>query len=93
MTSSSPGLVYGFVIVITAASIVSLSNNFSIGFGSFVEKRVSPFLSLNPAVQEDPCMNDNRFDCEPTYTYRHVISLTNDSNRFNVSTLRGHVAH
>ncbi len=68
-----------------AASIVDLSNDFSIGFGSFVEKVAGPFTSLDERFQMDPCLNNNNFDCVATYSYRHVISLTNDSGFFTVS--------
>ena len=67
-----------------AQRIVGLSSNFTIGFGSFVEKVVDPFTTLDPRYRNDPCFQDG---CEATYSYRHVISLTNDSSRFNVSNI------
>lgn len=66
-----------------AQRIRTLSTNFQIGFGSFVDKVLGPYTSLNPDVQDNPC-RDEPDDCEPTYSYRHVISLTSDVDRFEV---------
>jgi hypothetical protein len=75
------------VLLYAASTVTGLSRNFSIGFGSFVEKVAPPFTTLNRDLQLDPCPNDNRFDCEPTYSYRHIVSLTNQSSRFTVCLL------
>ena len=72
-----------FSVICLATCIRQLSTNFRIGFGSFVDKRVGPFVELDPAIQQNPCPNDPRI-CEPTYSYRHVISLTDDADEFNV---------
>uniref|UniRef100_A0A8C5U163 Integrin beta n=1 Tax=Malurus cyaneus samueli TaxID=2593467 RepID=A0A8C5U163_9PASS len=45
-----------------------LTSNFRLGFGSFVEKPVSPFIKTT---------------CLPTFGYKHVLSLTNDAEKFN----------
>lgn len=63
-----------------AQSIVDISTNFTIGFGSFVDKVLTPYVNLNPFRLDDPCFPDG---CEAPYSYRHVITLTNDSNTFN----------
>ena len=69
-----------------AASIVGISTNFTIGFGSFVDKRLGPYVNLRPEVQNDPCFDNSNFDnCVPTYSYRHVVRLTPNQNEFNVS--------
>lgn len=62
---------------------MGLSTNFRIGFGSFVDKVAGPYTSLNPLVQDNPCRGSG-ITCMPTYSYRHIISLTDDSDRFNV---------
>lgn len=31
-----------------AAAIVDISSNFTIGFGSFVDKQLAPFVNINP---------------------------------------------
>ena len=66
----------------TADEIADISSDFRIGFGSFVDKRVSPFVSLDINRQEDPCLSG----CVSTYSYRHHVDLTDDSQFFGVST-------
>ncbi|XP_048342295.1 integrin beta-6 isoform X1 [Sphaerodactylus townsendi] len=59
-----------------------LTSNFQLGFGTFVEKPVSPFIKTVPEEIENPCRGFTD-DCSPTFGYRHILSLTNDSERFN----------
>ena len=70
--------------VTIVATISSLSTNFQIGFGSFVDKSVGPYSSLDPAIQQNPCRSIAP-GCVPTYSYRHVLSLTENASIFNVS--------
>ncbi|XP_070587709.1 integrin beta-6 isoform X1 [Erythrolamprus reginae] len=58
------------------------TSNFQIGFGSFVEKPVLPFINTLKEDLKNPCRNI-AFDCLPTFGYKHVLSLTNDAERFN----------
>ena len=58
-----------------------LSTNYRIGFGSFVDKTVGPYTIM----RDNPCQSDP--PCEATYSYRHVISLTNDSQLFQVGLI------
>ena len=74
------------LFVFAAASIVGISTNFRIGFGSFVDKRLGPYVNLRPEVQDNPCMGNSQFSpCVAIYSYKHVVSLTPDENFFNVS--------
>uniref|UniRef100_A0A8D0ED60 Integrin beta n=1 Tax=Salvator merianae TaxID=96440 RepID=A0A8D0ED60_SALMN len=59
-----------------------LTSNFQLGFGSFVEKPVSPFINTMADEIQNPCRSLH-YDCSPTFGYKHVLSLTNDSERFN----------
>lgn len=59
-----------------------LTSNFQLGFGSFVEKPVSPFINTVPEDIQNPCRNVP-YDCSPTFGYKHVLPLTNDSEKFN----------
>lgn len=69
-----------------ANSIVALSTNFSIGFGSFVEKVAAPFVSLDERFQTNPCRGTTfQNNCDAVYSYRHVISLTSNSTDFRAS--------
>ena len=73
----------------TAERIVGISTNFAIGFGSFVDKRQAPFVNVNPARLENPCVGNPNFPngCQAPYSFRHVISLTPNQTLFNVSLL------
>lgn len=52
-----------------------------IGFGSFVDKTVLPFVSTVPAKLRHPC--PTRLErCQPPFSFRHVLSLTGDATAF-----------
>ncbi|XP_013925223.1 PREDICTED: integrin beta-6 isoform X2 [Thamnophis sirtalis] len=59
-----------------------LTSNFQMGFGSFVEKPVLPYINTLTEDLRNPCRNVP-FDCLPTFGYKHVLPLTNDAERFN----------
>ncbi|XP_038607204.1 integrin beta-6 [Tachyglossus aculeatus] len=59
-----------------------LTSNFRLGFGSFVEKPVSPFMKTTPEEIANPCRSVP-YLCLPTFGYKHVLPLTNDAERFN----------
>ncbi|XP_074729473.1 integrin beta-6 isoform X4 [Strix uralensis] len=59
-----------------------LTSNFRLGFGSFVEKPVSPFIKTTAAEINNPCRSVP-YECLPTFGYKHVLSLTNDAEKFN----------
>lgn len=59
-----------------------LTSNFRLGFGSFVEKPVSPFIKTTAEEINNPCRSVP-YECLPTFGYKHVLSLTNDAEKFN----------
>ncbi|KAG8432378.1 hypothetical protein GDO86_016858 [Hymenochirus boettgeri] len=59
-----------------------LTNNFHLGFGTFVEKPVSPFIKTVPKDLENPCHSVPYF-CLPAFGYKHVLSLTQNAESFN----------
>ncbi|XP_038222771.1 integrin beta-nu [Zerene cesonia] len=59
----------------------NLTDNFRLGFGSFAEKPVMPFISVDPGRRANPCTVEEE-DCEATYSYKHHLSLTNTVNAF-----------
>lgn len=67
-----------------ANSIVGISNNFTIGFGSFVDKVLVPYINLSPEYLSNPCANRQSTQCVPIYSYKHVVSLTPNQTFFNV---------
>ncbi|XP_066226120.1 integrin beta-2-like [Saccopteryx leptura] len=52
-----------------------------IGFGSFVDKTVLPFVNTHPEKLRNPCPNKEK-ECQPPFAFRHVLKLTDDSSRF-----------
>ncbi|XP_036396613.1 integrin beta-2-like [Megalops cyprinoides] len=60
----------------------TITSRARIGFGSFVDKTVLPFTNTNPDKLKKPCP-ENETSCEPAFGYRHVLSLTDDQNKFN----------
>lgn len=61
-----------------------LTSNFRLGFGSFVDKNMSPFSYTAPKYQENPCNGYKLFpNCVPTFGFRHILSLTDKVDRFN----------
>lgn len=49
---------------------------FRLGFGSFAEKPIMPFISMDKGRRANPCSVEE-VACEPTYAYKHHLSLTN----------------
>ncbi|CAG5858092.1 unnamed protein product [Menidia menidia] len=62
--------------------MASLTSKFRMGFGSFVEKPVLPFIKITKDMLSNPC-SDVRSTCQPTFGYKHVLSLTSRTDRFN----------
>lgn len=62
-------------------SLSNLTENFRLGFGSFADKPIMPFI--NPGSGENPCdlVHDK---CLPTYGFKHKLSLTDDTQQFVV---------
>lgn len=58
-----------------------ITSDFRIGFGSFVEKTVMPYISTTPAKLLNPCMGDQ--NCTSPFSYKNVLKLTSDGKRFN----------
>ncbi|XP_072253637.1 integrin beta-5 [Leuresthes tenuis] len=67
-----------------AQEMGKLTSNFRLGFGSFVDKNMSPFSYTAPKYQENPCNGYKLFPkCVPTFGFRHILSLTDKVDRFN----------
>lgn len=52
-----------------------------IGFGSFVDKTVLPFVNTHPEKLRNPCPNKEKA-CQPPFAFRHVLKLTSNSQQF-----------
>ncbi|XP_069577117.1 integrin beta-5 [Brachyistius frenatus] len=67
-----------------AQEMGKLTSNFRLGFGSFVDKNMSPFSYTAPKYQENPCNGYKLFpNCVPTFGFRHILPLTDQVDRFN----------
>ncbi|XP_055521127.1 integrin beta-1-B-like [Leucoraja erinacea] len=58
-----------------------ITSDFRIGFGSFVDKTVMPYISTTPAKRKNPCPNGEI--CTSPFSYKNVLPLTNDGSKFN----------
>ncbi|KAJ8272483.1 hypothetical protein GJAV_G00089630 [Gymnothorax javanicus] len=58
-----------------------ITSDFRIGFGSFVEKTVMPYISTTPAKLLNPCTGDQ--NCTSPFSYKNVLKLTSDGQQFN----------
>uniref|UniRef100_H3D1V2 Integrin beta n=1 Tax=Tetraodon nigroviridis TaxID=99883 RepID=H3D1V2_TETNG len=62
-----------------------LTSNFRLGFGSFVDKNMSPFSYTAEKYRENPCNGYKPFpNCVPTFGFRHILPLTDKVDSFNV---------
>ncbi|NWS76085.1 ITB2 protein, partial [Crotophaga sulcirostris] len=52
-----------------------------IGFGSFVDKTVLPFVNTHPEKLQNPCPNKDK-KCQPPFAFKHILSLTDDAKKF-----------
>ncbi|XP_028835622.1 integrin beta-6 isoform X2 [Denticeps clupeoides] len=59
-----------------------LTSKFRLGFGSFVEKALLPYIKITPEDLKNPCWGVDA-TCLPAFGYRHVLSLTNSTHQFN----------
>uniref|UniRef100_A0A667YCD6 Integrin beta n=1 Tax=Myripristis murdjan TaxID=586833 RepID=A0A667YCD6_9TELE len=62
--------------------MAKLTSKFRLGFGSFVEKPTLPYIRITEEELANPCRSvDNT--CLPTFGYKHVLSLTSSTDKFN----------
>lgn len=67
-----------------AEEMKKLTSNFRLGFGTFVDKNLSPFSYTAPKFQENPCKGYKPFpNCVPSFGFRNLLSLTDKVDRFN----------
>ncbi|KAK9970945.1 hypothetical protein ABG768_026847 [Culter alburnus] len=64
-----------------------LSDDYTIGFGKFVDKVTEPQTDMRPAKLAEPWTNS-----DPPFSFRHVITLTNDTNSFRQKLQRERIS-
>ncbi|KAM9826325.1 integrin beta-6 [Syngnathus typhle] len=62
--------------------MAKLTSKFRMGFGSFVEKPVLPYIKITEEELANPCSSADA-TCLPTFGYKHVLSLTSNTDKFN----------
>uniref|UniRef100_A0AAQ4QIV3 Integrin beta n=1 Tax=Gasterosteus aculeatus aculeatus TaxID=481459 RepID=A0AAQ4QIV3_GASAC len=67
-----------------------ITSDFRIGFGSFVEKTVMPYISTTPAKLLNPCTGDQ--NCTSPFSYKNVLKLTSDGKKFNNLVGQQHIS-
>lgn len=60
-----------------AADMSSITKNFRLGFGSFVDKTVSPYVSVAPRKKQSPCKG-----CSAPYGFKHQLTLDLNTSLF-----------
>lgn len=60
-----------------ATQMKTITKNFRLGFGSFVDKVVSPFVSTVPKKLESPC-----FQCVSPYGFKNQLKLDLETEKF-----------
>lgn len=60
-------------------SLNNLTENFRLGFGSFADKPIMPFIY--PGTEDNPCKLVQE-TCVPTYGFKHKLPLTEDIKQF-----------
>ncbi|XP_034949317.1 integrin beta-PS [Chelonus insularis] len=58
-------------------SMSKITSNFRLGFGSFVDKVVMPYVSTIPKALKEPCDG-----CAAPYGYKNVMRLSTDTSEF-----------
>uniref|UniRef100_A0AAQ5YBQ1 Integrin beta n=1 Tax=Amphiprion ocellaris TaxID=80972 RepID=A0AAQ5YBQ1_AMPOC len=57
------------------------SSDLWLGFGSFVDKPVSPYINVHPSKISNPC-SDYEIRCRPAHGFHHVLSMTGNMSEF-----------
>ncbi|XP_062846877.1 integrin beta-8 [Trichomycterus rosablanca] len=57
------------------------SSDFRVGFGSFVDKPVSPYIDVHPSKIVNPC-SDYEVNCRPAHGFTHVLPVTENMTEF-----------
>ncbi|TRY72896.1 hypothetical protein DNTS_021711 [Danionella cerebrum] len=57
------------------------SSDFRVGFGSFVDKPVSPYINVHPSKLINPC-SDYEVHCRPAHGFIHVLPVTENMTEF-----------
>nr|XP_046200591.1 integrin beta-7-like isoform X4 [Oncorhynchus gorbuscha] len=65
-----------------ATALKNITSVVRIGFGSFVDKVVEPYVSTVEAKLANPCNEGYKSPCQPAFSFKHVLKLTEDVEEF-----------
>ncbi len=68
-------------------AVRDVTQDFQIGFGSFVDKEVMPFISLVP---QDNCQSDG--GCPSPYSFQHQMDLSPDASTFQAKVAAANIS-
>ncbi|KAG5850493.1 hypothetical protein ANANG_G00083050 [Anguilla anguilla] len=60
----------------------NITQDFRMGFGAFVDKTVMPYISTTESMLQNPCKRQEPQSCAPAFSFRHVLSLTQNGSLF-----------
>ncbi|KAH0629035.1 hypothetical protein JD844_010789 [Phrynosoma platyrhinos] len=63
------------------AVLRNITTSAKIGFGSFIDKTVVPYVSTAPSKWQNPCPHLNE-NCQSPFSYQHVLPLTDNASEF-----------
>eukprot|EP00062_Callorhinchus_milii_P006445 gi/632946998/ref/XP_007888838.1/ PREDICTED: integrin beta-2 isoform X2 [Callorhinchus milii] len=72
-------------------ALTSVTKSIQIGFGSFVDKTVLPFVNTNKEKMKNPCPTKSQ-KCQPPFDFKHVLKLTNNADTFNTEVQKQHIS-
>ncbi|XP_035595727.1 integrin beta-7-like isoform X4 [Oncorhynchus keta] len=65
-----------------ATAMKNITSAVRIGFGSFVDKVEEPYVSTVEAKLANPCNEGYKSPCQPAFSFKHVLKLTEDVEEF-----------
>ncbi|KAJ8024438.1 Integrin beta-6 [Holothuria leucospilota] len=66
-----------------ADSVKGITRRIKLGFGSFVDKPMAPYINITEGKIDEPCRG-----CEKTYSFRNAVPLTGDLEHFEAEISR-----
>ncbi|KAM8767774.1 integrin beta-8 [Acanthopagrus schlegelii] len=67
------------------------SSDLWLGFGSFVDKPVSPYINVHPSKINNPC-SDYEIRCRPAHGFHHVLGMTGNISEFTRTIKRQRIS-
>ncbi|KAG7471816.1 hypothetical protein MATL_G00102010 [Megalops atlanticus] len=64
------------------STLRNVTSTVRIGFGSFVDKVAMPYVSTVKAKLAYPCSASSNGSCQPNFTFKNVLPLTEDAGEF-----------